>query len=152
MEAPPRGPYIRAALFAENILEEKDGVKTAVRIIDQFTAKIQGQEPPEDMPAITHQLNALISLKPGEARGRQTFSLTMEKPDGQRKQAGQGTIHFQGTGNRGVDLRMNLGVTFDQEGLYWFDFELEGQLLTRMPFEVLYNRVVTAPRPEPPQG
>ena len=142
---------MRAALFAESILEEKNGVKTVVRIFDQFTATAQGPDPPEDMPPITRQLNALISLKPGEARGRQTFTLTMEKPDGQRKQAGQGTIHFAGTGNRGSDLLMQLMVTFDQEGLYWFDFELGGQLLTRMPFEVLYNRVVTGPSPEPPQ-
>jgi len=31
------GPYVQVAAFCERVLEEKDGVLTAVRIIDRFT-------------------------------------------------------------------------------------------------------------------
>lgn len=150
MEAPPRGPYVRAALFAESIIEEKNGVKTIVRVIDRSTATIEGPDPPADMPTLGRQLNALISLKPGEARGRQSWKLVMERPDGQRLDVGQGTIHFDGGPGRGVDLVMTLQLTFEQEGLYWFDFQIDGSTLTRMPFEVLYNRLETGSTPRRP--
>ena len=147
MDAPTRGPYIRAALFAETIIEEKNGVKTVVRIIDRVTATIQAADPPEAMPPMTRPLNALISLKPGDARGRQNFALDMERPDGQRSNVTKGSLHFEGGPGHGADLLLRFSVTFELEGVYWFDFSIDGHLLTRMPFEIRYTRISSAPPP-----
>ena len=147
MEAQSQGPYIQAALFADMILEDKTGSLSAIRIIDRITHTAQGPNAPEDLPPFSRQLNALIAVKPGRAMGRQNFTLWMVNPDATRKQLTQGTFHFAGGPNQGANLAMNLNVTFEQEGVYYFDFEVEGHLLTRMPIEVIYQRIVTGPMP-----
>ena len=147
MDAPPKGPYVQAALFADMLLEDKTGALSAIRIIDRITHVIQGPSPPDDLPPFNRQLNALIALKPGGARGRQTFKLWQESPDGQRAVVGEGTFHFSGAPNTGANLMLALNVTFRQEGLFYFDVEVDGSILTRMPIEVLYNRVTTGRGP-----
>ena len=37
-----QGPYLSAALLCEKVLEEKDGVKSAIRIIDRVTRTVTG--------------------------------------------------------------------------------------------------------------
>ncbi|MCH7488294.1 MAG: hypothetical protein IIB23_01550 [Chloroflexi bacterium] len=143
----PTGPFIQAALFAEVILEDKTGTLSVIRIIDRFTHVVQGQSPPENLPPFTRQLNTLISLKPGKAMGRQDFTLTMEKPDTHREAVAQGSFNFAGGRNQGVNLRLVLHVTIDQEGIYFFDFEIDEHILTRMPLEVIYQRVVATGQP-----
>jgi hypothetical protein len=152
MDAPPRGPYVQAALFADMILEDKTGTLSAIRIIDRITHVVGGPNPPDDMPPVNRQLNALIALKPGGARGRQNFKLWQESPDGQRTVVGEGTFHFAGAPNTGANLQLVLNVTFRQEGVFYFDVEVEGQLLTRMPVEVRYNRVTTGRGPATPEA
>ena len=149
LEAPPQGPFVQAALFAEIILEDKTGTMSIIRMIDRVTHTVAGADPPEDMPPFTRKLQTVVSLKAGKARGRQNFTMTMEMPDGKRKEVAQGTFHFEGGPGQGVNLLFNLNVTFGLEGLYWFDFALAGQLLTRMPFEVRYNRLTSAGAPPP---
>lgn len=152
MDAQPQGPYIQAALFADIILEDKSGALSAIRIIDRITHVSQGPNPPAEMAPFSQTLNALVALKPGRATGRQNFTLWMVKPDETRTQTGQGSVHFQGGANQGVNLRLTLNVTFEQEGVYYFDFELDGHLLTRMPVEIMYNRVSTSSGPQPPDS
>lgn len=35
---PERKPYLSAAFFCERVMEEKDGVLSAIRLVDTFTA------------------------------------------------------------------------------------------------------------------
>lgn len=152
MDAQPQGPYVQAALFADMILEDKSGSLSPIRIIDRLTHTIQGPNPPEDLKPFSRTLNALIALKPGRATGRQNFTLWMVKPDETRQKTVQGTLHFEGGPNQGANLKLILNVTFEQEGIYYFDFEVEGHLLTRMPMQVMYNRVATGSGPPGPPG
>ena len=150
MDAQPQGPYVQAALFADTIIEDKTGTLSAIRIIDRVTHLVGGPSPPDEMPPFNRQLNALISLKPGNARGRQNFKLWQESPDGQRAAVAEGTFHFAGGPNTGVNLQLVLNVTLGQEGLYYFDVDVEEHVLTRMTLEVLYNRVTTGRGPATP--
>ena len=149
----PTGPYVQAALFADMILEDKSGALSAIRIIDRITHAVQGPSPPQDLPPFTRQLNALISLKPGRATGRQNFTITMEKPDTTSSVAAQGSFNFMGGPNQGANLKLVLHVTLDQEGVYYFDFAIDDHVLTRIPLEVIYTRVTTGQGPQtPPAG
>ena len=44
------GPNVVAAVFCEKVLQEKDGVLSAIRIVDRFTVSVEapsGAAPPE---------------------------------------------------------------------------------------------------------
>src|SRR6266540_5841503 len=100
----PRGPYVQAALFCEKILREQDGAISIIRVIDRITHTVQAPDAPESLPPLTYPLQMIVMLKPGDATGRQTFSLTVVKPDGLRRDVGSGSVHFEGGPNHGVNL------------------------------------------------
>ncbi len=141
MEAPPKGPYVQAALFCERVLVEKDNVTSIVRVIDQVTHTAAGPEPPEELPPFNYELQMLVMLKPGGATGRSTFTIVMEGPDGLKRELGSGTVNFVGGPNQGANLHIRLSPTFEQDGLYWFDVLLDNALMTRIPLAVLYQRI-----------
>lgn len=153
----PLGPYIAAALFAERVIEEKDNTKSLIRVVDRLTQTAVGAAgtedfPPDEMPPMDWSASAFISLKPGTARGRQTLRIISERPDGIRQSVQEATFNFRGEGNQGVDVVIAIHLHLTMAGLYWFDVEIDGRVLTRMPLEVLYERrVMQLPPPAPGQ-
>ena len=125
-QSPPAastGPYLTAAIICERVLQEKDGVLSAIRIVDQ----------------ITHTIVApLITFKSGRARGRQTVQLAMEDPSGARKELFAHSLQFEGE-HRGANWVIQANVMFSMEGLYWFEVILEDRLVTKMPVKLLYQ-------------
>jgi len=144
MEAPPKGPFVKAALFCEKVIEEKDGVMTFVRIIDKLMQTAMGPAVPETLPPINHAMTCIVMLNPGDAVGRHDFLVAVEPPSGFGKRTlGQGSVHFEGP-ERTTIIKIEMQMTFDQEGVYWFEVVLDqGAVLTRMPFVVQYTRVIT---------
>jgi len=82
MEAPPKGPFVKAALFCEKVIEEKDGVMTFVRIIDKLMQTAMGPAVPETLPPINHAMTCIVMLNPGDAVGRHDFLVAVEPPSG----------------------------------------------------------------------
>jgi hypothetical protein len=144
MEAPPKGPYVKAAFFCERVLKEGDGVTSFIRVIDKLMQTAAGPSVPDSLPPITFGMTGVIMLNPGDAIGRHEFSIIMEPPSGfGKKTLGQGTVHFEGP-ERTANIEIALQMTFDQEGVYWFEILLDATVvLTRMPFVVQYTRVIT---------
>ena len=138
--APPTGPFLTAALICERVLQEKDGVLSVIRIIDQLTHTIVARSMPEELPKVPFDLVFLISFKSGRARGRQIVSLGIEDPSGTKKELFAHSIQLEGE-HRGANWVVQANVTFSMEGLYWFEVFLEGQLVTRMPLKLVYQLV-----------
>lgn len=145
------GPYIAAALFCERVLQESDGVLSAIRIIDQQI--VHGPNVPGDMPPATMNATLLIALKAGETRGRYTVRVAPEEPSGQQLPPVDFAVNFLGgDGEQGVNLIVPLGMQVVQEGLYWFDIQWVDtkaaadsvELLTRVPLRVVYQPVATS--------
>lgn len=137
------GPYIQVAAFCEQVLQEKDGVISLIRIIDTLTHTEAGPNPPEQMPPITWNMKLVLMLKPGLAIGRHEIKVTPQSPSGQSKNSFTTTIYFEGSGNRGANVILELPkFCFDEEGLHWFGIYFDNSLLTRIPFEVKYLRIV----------
>jgi hypothetical protein len=134
------GPYLNAALLCEKVLQEKDEVISAIRLIDRITLTVHASSSPETLPPMPVSLYALISFKSGNARGRNTLKWVTETPSGLRQPEQLLTVHFDGE-DRGVNLVLNLNMVVDQEGVYWFDIFLEDQLITRIPLRILYQRI-----------
>jgi hypothetical protein len=143
------GPFLITAVICERVLEEKDGVKSVIRIIDQLTHTVGGPNPPEKMDPFDYELSIMLSFKPGQARGSYRAELAPVKPapDTEPLPSLQVPMNFTGPDERGIDIVGRYRFRIDRPGLWWFDVYLSGerierQRVTRIPFRVFY-----APQP-----
>ncbi len=134
------GPYLLAALLCEKILQEKDEIISIIRVIDRITVTAQAATSPATLPPTSVNLNALISLKSGTAKGRYTVKWRIETPSGIKLPEQLLPVLFEGD-DRGANLILALTMLVDQEGVYWFEVFLEDQFFTKIPLRVLYQRI-----------
>lgn len=132
------GPYLTAAFLCERILEEKDGVKSAIRIHDRVVQAASGTKVPDAMPPIPAAPTLFVSLRNGQARGKHVIKVALIKPDGTIASEQRISINLAGANNNGADLVARMQVMLDQEGVYWFDLYYDELRLTRIPWEVVY--------------
>ena len=139
-QQPEGGPYLQAAFFCERLLEEADGVLSAIRIVDTVT--LQGGSP-SDAETATVNLTLLIAFKAGQARGTFDLVVEMEEPGRSPSDAPvrhTQTILFDGADHGGVTVIMPLALVVDQESVPWFRASLDERLVTRLPLRVVSNR------------
>lgn len=143
-----RGPYVQLALFCERVLREADGVISLIRIVDIITHPEHGPNPPEEMPEFHYPLNLVITLKSGTAKGRHNITITPEQPSGEPLNPITLSVNMGGE-NKGINVHSRIDIPYRIEGLYWFSVMFDNDVITRLPLEVRYSRVVTGP---PSQG
>ena len=141
------GPYVKAALLCDQVLQERDNVLSAIRIVDRFTHTAAGHDTPDEMPPFTHTLFALAILVSGRTRGRHTVRFDMENPAGELKMLSQHDVQFEGE-DRSVQIVAQIQAQFTHEGLHWLVVKFDGAELTRTPLRIVYQRVETAGPPE----
>ena len=134
------GPYLKMACFCEGVLRETDGVVSMIRVIDRLIHTESKPDAPPEMPLVTYKMKLVIMLIPGKALGRHELKVERELPSGIRDKPIALTVQMEG-GNRGANMVMDTEMTFPLEGLYWFNVYLDDVLLTRMPFQALYQRI-----------
>jgi hypothetical protein len=136
------GPYIQMAGLCEQVIEDKAGALSLIRVIDTITNTVARPDAPAEMPPITYPMKMVIMLKAGRARGRHELKITPEQPSGEIKPSLTRSIHMEGE-ERGVNHIINMVFTFTMEGLYWFNVYFDDFLLTRIPLRIKYERIVT---------
>jgi len=134
------GPFLQAALFCDKILTEQDGTLSAIRIIDRVFQTYRGPETIEGMPSVKINISVLVSLKSGDFKGKKELKITPKSPSGLIMPGFSGPILFEGD-ERGVNVMLMYGFDTKEEGLYWFDVELDGELITRMPLRIIYQKI-----------
>ena len=143
---PRTGPFVRAALICERMLEEKDGVLTPVRVIDRFSVQAQGAEAPATMPPSKISFVIFVSLAAGDARGGTNLSLRLEPPSvTDARMLWEGTLDFHAGPDQTQNLVLHTNVDARSAGLYWIDVLVEGRRATRIPLRVSYPRTLTRP-------
>lgn len=135
-----QGPYLKTAVLCERVLREADGVPSLIRIVDRIIHTRSGPDAPIEMPPLSHNLIAFVSVTSGQARGSYEIRIELEEPSGLRKPPMISTVLFEGE-DKGVNLVLNMAATFEYQGLYWFNVYLDDKLLTKMPLRVIYSRV-----------
>lgn len=143
-----RGPYLQAAFICERVLEEKDGVKSYIRVVDRLMIQAQGPAAPEEMPPFETSITAVLIFKAGDATGSVPMKLTLTKPSGLTtpEPVWQGSVHFEG-GVRGQEIRLGIRTKFEESGPYWFNLYVGERLATRFPLEIIYTFVRTPQAP-----
>lgn len=135
------GPYVQAACFCENVIEDKTNVLSLIRIIDTITQTAKGNPPPDEMPPVAINLKIVLMFKSGNARGRYDLKIIPEFPDGSAKSPIITTLHFDGE-EKGHNQVAHFSFVFPLEGLYWFDVFIDDHKITSMPLRVKYDRIV----------
>jgi hypothetical protein len=144
-----RGPYVALAVFCERVLREADGSISLIRIIDRITHAERGPNPPSEMPEVHFPLELVISLRAGTARGRHDITITPEQPSGETLHPITLSVNLEGEG-RGVNVHSRIDIPYRFEGLYWFNVLYDDQVITRIPLQVQYARMVTGPSTQNP--
>jgi hypothetical protein len=146
------GPFLQMAVFCDKVLTEADGVSSVIRVVDRWM--VNGIA--EIMPLTVISTNIVLMLKSGLFRGKATVTVSPESPSGQKMPPIILSVNFEGDNDRGITLAIPLGFPVQEEGVYWFSLEVNGQLFTRMPFRVLYQRIlnlgVLPPLPRGPEN
>jgi hypothetical protein len=132
-------PYLAAAFLCEKVLNEKDDVLTAVRIVDTFHVSIPPNLPQDTKPAI--QMMGLLSFKKassGTDAEKHEVRLKLCSPSGKAQALPTHEFHFKPEELSGYNmiLTFNLGVA--EFGLFWLEVSVDGdEVSTRMPFRLL---------------
>lgn len=134
----PRGPFIGAALLCERVLEEKDGVLSAIRIVDRWIVPRPFAQNDEQITALLRPVMVVV-LKAGEATGSHTISVNMSSPNGNEDEGIAYPFELEGE-DRGVNLVVPTLLEIQQEGLYWFNVRIDGVLETRIPLRVAWQQ------------
>ncbi|MBN2319866.1 MAG: hypothetical protein JXR49_12340 [Acidobacteria bacterium] len=132
------GPYLSAAFLCERVLEEKDGVKSAMRIVDRIISQVHGKEAPEKMPKLNAPLSLFLSLKTGKKPGKHEIKIGFTRPDGSNAPEQIFRINLEPPDGKGTDMILNLNLGLEQEGTYWFSVYVDELLLTKIPLTLVY--------------
>ncbi|MBI2918909.1 MAG: hypothetical protein HYY01_13080 [Chloroflexi bacterium] len=141
-----QGPYIQVAGFCDQVLEDKTGALSLIRIIDTLTHTEARPDAPAEMPPVTYRLKLVLMLKSGRARGRHEIKVVPELPSAETQPPLVMTVHLEGD-ERGQNVVADMNFTFTMEGLHWFKVFFDNALLTCMPFKVRYTRLQTTTLP-----
>lgn len=143
-----RGPYLTTATFCEQVLQEATGVLSLIRIVDRMNITQSGPTAPEEMPPAQLNWTLVITLKSGDARGSHPVKIVPQLPSGETKSPIIMSVHFEGE-NKGQNIVFKVNMTLEMPGIYWFLIYVDDHLITKVPLEVIYSRIVT-PGPQPP--
>lgn len=136
-----QGPFITTAVLCDQVIEGKDGVLSAIRLVDTVTLTKFAAGQPIKLPAdgqITPDFltfNFLVTIKSGDFRGRGKVKLEPKLPSGRALPARTVDVELFGD-EKGQHIIFRGGFVPTEEGIHWFDVYFEDRLLTRSPLAV----------------
>jgi len=140
-----KGPYIAIAAFCENVIEDKSGVLSLIRIVDRLLITAQGPNTPEEMQPFPINWLLVISMRAGEVHGSRSIKIEPEEPSGLKLPPLVLSAHFEGA-NRSTNLITRVNIPLKMPGVYWFRIYVDEMFITQVPIEVIYTRIVTPPQ------
>src|SRR5947209_6629337 len=146
----PPGPYLTAALIAEKLLAESDGVTSIVRIVDRIAVQAEGlaelEKSQDNRMALP--LTLVIAFRAGGFRGKSAALILQEGPSGQSEPMGASPIDFDGSPDGGFNLKAPLTLKWEGAGRYWYNVYLDNKFVSRVPLTVEIGKL----SPRQPSG
>ena len=138
-------PLVYVAALCENVLDEKDGVLSAIRFVDKIQATIPSDAPDEVI--IPVKLAALVMMRAGTARGKRLLSLGVTDPEGKElpRTSDFPLVFAEESQGANTIIRIVLGVK--AAGLYLFNVALDGEIIAQMPLDLVLIREKETPEP-----
>lgn len=135
---PEYGPYVLAALICEKVLQEHDGVLSAIRIVDRVVRHYYSPNPPTKMEPFQYGVTLLFVIKPGEFPGSHHLSVEPVKPTNERLPGIKRTIHLEPPADRGANFVVNAQLEVDVAGMWRFEVKLDDRIMVKIPLHVMY--------------
>ena len=142
-----QGPYLITAAFCENVIEDKTGVLSLIRIVDRVTVNAVGYDVPTDMPPNDFRCKLVITLKSGKVRGTHTIRVTPHLPSGEVKPPIETAVFLEGE-NKGCNLVADMQIRLERPGVQWYQIHFDDEFLTQIPLEAIYT-FTRVPQPPP---
>jgi uncharacterized protein DUF6941 len=151
------GPYIAAAFYCENILEDSKGMISVQGIGDSMHIGLSPFAPP-DLPSkenpiiVRHQF--LLIFRSGDSPGKHRLKLELESPSGKRTTIKDEEITLTDPPNGGLHIKNGLTIEIQKGGLFWLDVFLDDALMTRAPMniEIYRPQIVMPEKPDASGG
>jgi hypothetical protein len=141
---PLEPPYVVAAVFCDKVLHEKDGVLSAIRIVDRLTAVLEVPPGAAEPPAIQASLTLLVVLRNGSFKGSGKLSITATAPSGNPLANNPAPVDVEfKSPHTGANVIATVSIPVKEEGAFWFDVLFEGRILMRTPLYVAVSRSET---------
>ena len=127
------------AFLCDKVLEERDGVLSAIRIVDVFFFR-RVPEMPEEKQAVVANLVILTKAQPGTT-SEHAIKVDLLRPDGERVKVGESeTTSMRAKfpeAPGGFNLSLTVGVKTKVPGLHFFIINLDDEEITRVPFTLI---------------
>jgi hypothetical protein len=139
-------PYVNVACICEKVLQEKDNVLSAIRLVDTYYL-----QPPPLMPeGITGavDLSALVLLKSGDVTGKSELGIQIRAPSGRVIELPEKWPVLLNGGEHGVNFVMKFTMPVREFGLHWFDVVWQGEVLTSFPLKLVLGPQPAAASPD----
>jgi hypothetical protein len=128
-------PWLAVAAICEKALVEKDRTPSVIRIIDTLT--VESDEP--KMPAGMLRFTLFLMFRGGPATGTKSLKISGLAPSGKEIVNHEHQLRLLGDEHSSIlDIAMQMSVS--DEGLYWFEIRLDGNLETRVPLRVRHRK------------
>jgi hypothetical protein len=138
------GPFLAAAIFCENILEDSSGLMSVQRIMDGCQVVVSPFAPP-DMPSKANPVpvaqNILLIFRTGDAPGKHELKLVMQGPNGKRSLVSTMEISLTEPSHGGVNVKTVAKMMVYSSGVFLIDVILDGKRFTRMPLNIDIQRL-----------
>lgn len=139
----PLAPSLRIAALCERVLEEKDEALSLIRLVDRLIITAEGTDVPAELPPGQVPLTALMSWING--LGNYEAKIRIELPDGNSFESPTLPFYLDSL-DKVHNLIVRLVLPVRRQGIYWFNFVLDGETKSRVPLRVIYQRK-QLPRP-----
>ena len=128
-----RGIYV-TAFCCTRMLEEKDGVFSAIRLSDIITVTIPAARPNQITiaPPIETELAVVFKTEKPESF---SANVLLVKPSGERGPSSEYDISTGGSVH-GHMLKVHVTLNPREDGDYWFEVSVDGELATRVPLRI----------------
>ncbi len=143
----PHGPIFVSAFACEKVLRELDGMLTPVRLLTAMVSPpIEISYPPmNDSPARVDYRYApvyfsIVALFLSDKNEKFTVIVKGTKPNGAPLEGGPGPkfIDLKG-GLGGSTIVYDLNMPSDQEGVFWINLYISGDVVSKVPLLVVHS-------------
>jgi hypothetical protein len=137
MKKPAGGPFLDSALICEQVIRERDGTYSAIRMVNRLT--LHADAPAPGVILVT-PVWLLVSFKAGIFQGTQSLLFFIEDPSGKRYQPfhpAPMTFRGEDTGEVAV---CPLRLRYDKDGTYWIEIVLNRKRFSRIPLTIAFRK------------
>lgn len=144
------GPFARAALFCDQVIQGDDLANTLVRVFDRYTThadlRIEGSsEPPAESVQIALPVNGVLFVSLmhlNEPEDSEVQFLLQREGSADRRQVGKLVVGPSGP-LRAATIRANLSLALDESGIYYIDVVCGRKVVATTGLQVEVSRNVT---------